>query len=438
MDYDLGKIYIKKKLFKKALKIFNEILKKDHKNIRAIFQIGKIYYESNDLNQSLVYFKKCNELQPKNSNIIFNLALALQGTGKINEAKKKYTELIKINHNDVKSYYGLYSLGIENITNELYKKLKKISIKEDISIFEKSLINFIFSKIEKKKKNYENEINYLNIFHKQCYEANLIFNNQSNFYYQYIISKKYKNIKFHNKFEPIPKFNNNKHIFIIGLPRSGSTLVETLITHNSERILSLGEFHGINTSILDQVGKKIYSKNFDNKNFQLELDEKIFQENLVEKYSNLENNLFLDKSLENFFNIEIILRFFPNAKIVHTYRDYKDSIIGIYQTMMPELSWSHRIQDIRNYIKIYQEIIEYFKKKYPDKIIDVELSKLTNEKEIETKKILRFCEIDLKKDFLNFNENKKLVNKTNSFLQVREKIKKYETNKYRSYYHLIK
>ena len=438
MDYDLGKIYIKKKLFKKALKIFNEILKKDHKNIRAIFQIGKIYYESNDLNQSLVYFKKCNELQPKNSNIIFNLALALQGTGKINEAKKKYNELIKINHNDVKSYYGLYSLGIENITNELYKKLKKISIKEDISIFEKSLINFIFSKIEKKKKNYENEINYLNLFHKQCYEANLIFNNQSNFYYQNIISKKYKNIKFHNKFKPIPKFNNNKHIFIIGLPRSGSTLVETLITHNSERILSLGEFHGINTSILDQVGKKIYSKNFDNKNFQLELDEKIFQENLVEKYSNLENNLFLDKSLENFFNIEIILRFFPNAKIVHTYRDYKDSIIGIYQTMMPELSWSHRIQDIKNYINTYKEIIEYFKKKYPDKIIDVELSKLTNEKEIETKKILRFCEIDLKKDFLNFNENKKLVNKTNSFLQVREKIKKYETNKYRSYYHLIK
>ena len=267
MDFELGKIFIKKKLFKKALIIFNDILKKDHNNFRAIFQIGKIYYESNDLNQSIVYFEKCNEIQPKNSNVIFNLALALQGTGKINEAKEKYNELIKINNYDIKSYYGLYSLGIENITNELYEKLKKIRINKNISIFEKSLINFIFSKIEKKRKNYENEVNYLNLFHRQCYEANLLFNNQSNFYYQNIISKNYKNIKFHNEFKPISKFNNNKHIFIIGLPRSGSTLVETLITHNSEKVLSLGEFHGINTSILDQVGEKIYSKNFEKKKF---------------------------------------------------------------------------------------------------------------------------------------------------------------------------
>ena len=71
MDFELGKIFIKKKLFKKALIIFNDILKKDHKNVRAIFQIGKIYYDSNDLNQSIVYFKKCNEIQPKKLNFKF-------------------------------------------------------------------------------------------------------------------------------------------------------------------------------------------------------------------------------------------------------------------------------------------------------------------------------------------------------------------------------
>ena len=49
---------------------------------------------------------------------------------------------------------------------------------------------------------------------------------------------------------------------------------------------------------------------------------------------------------QNFFNIEIILKFFPNAKFIHTYRSTNDAIIGIYQTMLPELSWSHKIQDI--------------------------------------------------------------------------------------------
>ena len=106
--------------------------------------------------------------------------------------------------------------------------------------------------------------------------------------------------------------------------------------------------------------------------------------------------------------------------------------------MLPELSWAHKIKDIVEYINLYDTTIKYFKKKYPNKIIDVELSKLTYEQESEAKKLLDFCEIQFKKDFLDFDKNEKLFNKTNSFLQVREKIKKYEERKYQSYYHLIK
>ena len=105
--------------------------------------------------------------------------------------------------------------------------------------------------------------------------------------------------------------------------------------------------------------------------------------------------------------------------------------------MLPELSWSHKIEDIILYMNLYKKTINYFKKKYPDKIIDVELNKLTNQKELETKKILNFCEINFKEDFLDFNKNNKLFNKTNSFLQVRKKIRKYETEKYQPYYYLI-
>ena len=106
--------------------------------------------------------------------------------------------------------------------------------------------------------------------------------------------------------------------------------------------------------------------------------------------------------------------------------------------MLPELSWSHKIEDIINYIKLYRKTINYFKKKYPDKIIDVDLYELTTKKEVEAKKILEFCEINSKKDFLNFNKNNKLFNKTNSFLQVRSAIKRYNKKQYKSYYYLLK
>ena len=438
MSIDLGKILIKKKQFGKALFVFEKFLKNKPNDLRANFQMGKIYYELNDLNKSILFFEKCNKIQPNTPNILFNLALILQSTGKIKEAKENYLKLISINSRDIKSYYGLLTLDASYITQEFYYKLQTLNNDENVSIFEKSLINFIFSKLEEKKNNIEDEIKYLEISHKQSYEANLLIYDQANFYYKNIISNYFDSIRFKENYNLIPKFNNSKHIFIVGLPRSGSSLVETIISHNSKEIYSFGEFHGINTSIFDQIGKSIYSKDFNNKTFKFEINKKLFQESLIEKFYNFDKEIFLDKSLENFFNIEIILEFFPNSKIIHTYRNFEDSVIAIYKTMLSELSWAHKIKDIIEYINLYEKIIKYFKKKYPNKIIDVELSKLTYQQETEAKRLLDFCEIQFKEGFLDFDKNKKLFNKTNSFLQVREKIKKYEERKYKNYYHLLK
>ena len=434
----MGKILIKKKEYNKAFMIFKDILKKNPNDLGANFQLGKINYELNDLNQSILFFKKCNQIQANTPSILFNLALSLQSIGKINEAKKQYLKLISINPNDVKSYYGLFFLDITNINSNYYNKLQSLINNNKTSLFEKSLINFIFSKIEKKNGNLNNEINFLEISHQQCYNSNSTFNNQSDFYYKNIISNFFNKIKFEKNFIEVENFNKNEHIFIVGLPRSGSTLVETILSHNSKSIVSVGEFHGINTSILDQISKFIFSQNFKYTDYQLVIDRKIFQNSLIEKYNNFERSIYLDKSLENFFNIDIILEFFPNAKFIHTFRNYEDSILGIYLSMLPELSWSHNIKNIINYIKNYKRVINYYISKYPDKIIDVDLSKLTNNQESEGKKILEFCNIPVNDNFLNFYKNKKLFNKTNSFLQVRNKIMKYENEKYKHYYYLLK
>ena len=438
MSYELGKLLIKKKEYNKAFMIFKDILKKNPNDLGANFQLGKINYELNDLNQSILFFKKCNQIQANTPSILFNLALSLQSIGKINEAKKQYLKLISINPNDVKSYYGLFFLDITNINSNYYNKLQSLIKNNKISLFEKSLINFIFSKIEKKNGNLNNEINFLEISHQQCYNSNSTFNNQSDFYYKNIISNFFNKIKFEKNFIEVENFNKNEHIFIVGLPRSGSTLVETILSHNSKSIVSVGEFHGINTSILDQISKFIFSQNFKYTDYQLVIDRKVFQNSLIEKYNNFERSIYLDKSLENFFNIDIILEFFPNAKFIHTFRNYEDSILGIYLSMLPELSWSHNIKNIINYIKNYKRVINHYISKYPDKIIDVDLSKLTNNQESEGKKILEFCNIPVNDNFLNFYKNKKLFNKTNSFLQVRNKIMKYENEKYKHYYYLLK
>ena len=437
MTYELGKLLVNQKQFKKAHYILSKLLDKKPDDIKVNFQMGKMYYELNNLNKSILYFNKINNLQPNNPNILFNLALALQGTGEVEKAKKIYLDLILKNSKDIKSYYGLFILDKMSISNHLLQNLKTIIEENKISLFEKSLINYMFSKFAKNKGDLNDEIKLLNLSHQYCYNSNLIFNNQSDFYYRNIISNNFDKITFNDEFKILPEFNNQNHIFIVGLPRSGSSLVETIICHNKPNINSVGEFHAINKSIFEQIGKTIYSKDFDYKKYEFTINRKKFQDALIEKYNNFEKKIYIDKSLENFFNIEIILQFFPNAKFIHTYRRFNDAVIGIYQTMLPELSWTHKIENIISYINTYNKTINYFKKKYPEKILDVELSSLSNQKEVVAKKILLFCNIKYDQNYLAFDKNNKLSNKTYSFLQVRNKIKEYEVNKYQPYYHLI-
>ena len=429
--------YLQKGEFQKALNLLEIGKKKESNNAALNYYFGKVYFHLNDHKKSLFYFRKCNQINPGNPKILYNLAQVLQGQGKIDEAKKIYEKLIKENSKDIKSYYGLFNLGLKNINDDYAIKLKKLSNDKDIKLFDKCFINFILSKLKKKENKLNEELELLKLAHQQCFNAHFNYNNQSEFYYNEIITKHYNKIKFEDDTNKKKLFDKSKPIFIVGLPRSGSTLIESLITQSSNNVNSYGELHAINMSIFDCIAADIYSKNFKLENFNLIINRTTFKNSLQERYGDLENKNFIDKSLENFLNIEIILEFFPNAKILHSFRNFNDAIISIYQRMMPDLSWSHSIEGIINYANNYKNIINYFKKKYPNNILDVNLEELSTNQEIETKKIFNFCELNWNKEIFNFNKKNNLFTKTNSFLQIREKIEKYNYDKYEPYYHLL-
>lgn len=429
--------YLQKGEFQKALNLLEIGKKKESNNAALNYYFGKVYFQLNDHKKSLFYFRKCNQINPRNPKILYNLAQVLQGQGKIDEAKKIYEKLIKENSKDIKSYYGLFNLGLKNINDDYAIKLKELSNDKDIKLFDKCFINFILSKLKKKENKLNEELELLKLAHQQCFNAHSNYNNQSEFYYNEIITKHYNKIKFKDDTNKIKLFDKSKPIFIVGLPRSGSTLIESLITQSSNNVNSFGELHAINMSIFDCIAADIYSKNFKLENFNLIINRTTFKNSLQERYGDLENKNFIDKSLENFLNIEIILEFFPNAKILHSFRNFNDAIISIYQKMMPDLSWSHTIEGIINYANNYKNIINYFKKKYPNNILDVNLEELSTNKETETKKIFNFCELNWNKEIFNFNKKNNLFTKTNSFLQVRDKIEKYNYGQYEPYYHLL-
>ncbi len=436
MDIETGKKFVKERNYIEAEKIFINLLKKGENLMLVNYFLGIIYFELQNYKKSKFYYKNSLKQNPNSKEILINLAYLEQSYGKLEEAKNIYQKLLSLNPYYIETYYRMYLLNSNYLKDEYEKLFFEIINKKNISLHERSLANYLLSKIQKKRGEYKLEIDYLKKSHTDIFNSKKIYNLQSNFYYQEIIPKKLENIVFANQNNEHINFQKYFPIFIVGLPRSGSTLVETLLSDN-EKIKGLGENSVINMAVLNQVSNKIFSKNFDKKNFEFLIDCSELKQFVLKKFSNLmefnENIRIVDKTLENFFNIDIILKLFPNAKFIHCFRNLNDAVIAIFQSLLPTLSWTHNLDDITNYIDDYLKAINYFKNKHPDKIIDVKLEDLTDNNEKIAKKIFNFCNLDWNEESLNFNKNKNLQIKTTSNVQLRGKVKNYDYDKYSKY-----
>ena len=441
MDIKAGKKFLKEKNYIEAEKIFLNLIKHNNDLLLSNFYLGGIYFELDNYDKSKLYYEKALKFSKDSKEVLINLAFLEQSYGKLISAKKIYQKLIKLYPNYIEAYYRLYLLNPKNLNLNQESFFHKLLEDKNISLHNKSLANYLISKINKQKGNYNVELNHLKKSQNYIFESNKEYNLQSNFYYEKIISKKYNKIKFENT-DKIENLRAYSPIFIIGLPRSGSTLIETLLSSNKS-VVPIGENSIINMGILNQVSNKIFVKTLDLEKFSLSLDceklsnyvcKKIKQ---IEKLKNKNNIYFVDKTLVNFFNIETILYLFPNAHFVHCYRNYKDSIIAIYQSLLPTLSWTHNLDHIIGYIDNYIKTMNYFKSKYSDKIFDIKLEHMTENKKELSKKLFKFCGLNWNDKFLNFKEKNDLAIKTSSNVQLRDNINKYDYNKYSNYHFIL-
>ena len=436
MDIETGKIFVRERNYQEAKKIFLNLLNKGESLMIVNYFLGIIYFELQSYEKSKFHYEKSLKLNPNSKEILINLAYLEQTYGKFENAELIYKKLLNLYPHYIETYYRMYLLNSNNLKEEHKNLFFEIISQKDISLHERSLANYLLSKIYKKKGEYESEIDYLKKSHEDIFNSKKNYNLQSNFYFQEVISKKFKEIIFSNVNIKKSNFQKISPIFIIGLPRSGSTLVETSLSYN-DKTKTIGESSIINMAILNQISHKIFSKSFNIKNYEFSLDHSELESFILNKFTNLfgfnENIRYVDKTLENFFNIDVILKLFPNAKFLYCFRNLNDAIIAIFQSLLPTLSWTHNLDDITNYIDDYLKTINYFKKKYPEKIMDIKLENLTKDNENIVKDIFKFCNLDWNEKLFNINKKKNIQIKTTSNVQLRDKVKNYDYDKYQHY-----
>ena len=420
----------------KAEDLLKKVIKADPKNFRALNNIGSIYSARNKPEDAKRLFLTAIHVKKDYRNAIFNLALINEETGNRLEAIKLYKQSIKSDPENFSFHHRLSRIDETYFNNLDNDEIEKILKKEKISNFNKSAGFFILAHDQKRKKNFKKEFYYLTEAHKFFHHSDEMLNNQASFYWVRLVPKVIEKFNFSSK-KNLSK--DLRPIFITGLPRSGSTLVESIISSGKKIIPNGGETSIISRILLDDNKKFFIDKEFLDNNKKLEINQNSFLKKVIEQYQSINlldknrKGIFTDKSLENFFFIELIVKLFPEAKIINTERNILQIIISIYQNFLPSIKWSHSIENILEYIDNYLKIMDRFKKKYPNRIYTVRLEELTSDTNKVSKDIFKFCNIEWDSKCLEFYKRDDLFSKTASNQQIRKKIFVNNEKKYASY-----
>ena len=422
--HNLGFAFIELGEFKKAIQLLNKVIKINPDHIDVYYNLGNAFKQLRDFNNAEIYYKKAIKLKPSNAKAYNNLGNVLKESGKIKESIFFYQKAIQIQPNHAKAYHNLGNtfkqlgeiekavrsyekvfqyqpsnlealdtlsrLKKENLDLNLKNKINEIMKNKNLPKKDIAYGNFLLSKYELQKQNFEKEFNYLLKGHSYYFESKKKIFERGIEYWLNRLPNLNELMKMGQSKENLEKNNYKiKPIFIIGIPRCGSTLIEKIIASGSKKI-PIGE----ETAILSFfVGEEINKKNYFNldvNSIEKKIVEKYMQKGLIKKE---DDYVFTDKTLDNFFFIGLIKEIFPYAKVINCQRNIVSSIMSILKNNLNAVSWAHNLEHIFRFIDIYHQKIKSFKKIFPNFIYELEFEKFVENPEIESKKLMQYCEL---------------------------------------------
>jgi len=424
--YNLGNIYKHLGEFKKAEEYFKKTIKILPNHSAAYNNLGNVLKDAGKFEDAVLAYNKAIQIQSNHPNAYHNLGNTYKQLGDFKKSINFYHQSIKHQPNNLETYFALSELDKTILDSKLEKKISLAVEKNKLSKRNEAYGNFLLAKYENVNQNFEQEFNYLLKGHATYFE----FKKNS---FEKGVNYFLKELPKNEELMILGKSNENiekiKPIFIVGVPRCGSTLIEKVIASGKNSI-PIGE----ETAIVSLfVGQKIAEK----KSLILEVEN--IKEKIINRYRERElikeknNYIFTDKSLDNFFFIGLIKEIFPQAKIINCSRKPISSIMSIIKNNLGDVAWAHNLENIFNFFDIYYQKIDYFKKLYSNFIYDLKFEKFVENPEIESKKLMEFCELSWDKKCLEFYKRKDITSRTASNIQIRKAIYKDPKDKHAVY-----
>ncbi|MEH0019954.1 MAG: tetratricopeptide repeat protein [Desulfobacter sp.] len=386
----------------------------------AYNNLGNVYGKKGLSQEAIDSFKKAVDIRPGYFEAVCNLGIELKNLGQLSEAVSCFRNALSLKPDHLEAMTELAKTLTHNAYSDEIRAMEALFSRQDLPREQKMHLGFALGKVFEELKAFDKAFACID-------EANRLRRS----FYEYNITEDRKEMDMIKSTFTSPFFSKNKArgfsdktpVFIVGMPRSGSSLLEQILASHS-MIFGAGELKDFssaantikwvesgepNSSYVPVGGADAFKKAG-----MMYIDRiRCFSRDAA---------FITDKMPHNFLNIGLIKACLPMARIIHCQRDPMDTCFSIFKHYFSEKNshkYAYNQVELGRYYTLYTDLMAHWKKTLPDFVLDVAYESLIADLEGQTKKILDFIDIPWEDACLSFHKTRRKV-ATASAVQVRQ------------------
>ncbi|MBT3990640.1 MAG: tetratricopeptide repeat protein [Rhodospirillaceae bacterium] len=441
--HSLGVVLSRNKQFDGAEQAFRQVMDIAPGHSQAISNLAALYSAQSRFDEAEELFKCAIQLEPKSAHAHINLGVCYAELGQMEQALKSLKTAVACDPNNIDAYYALSTSGKEVLEPATPAHIAALLESDRVALTsdQRTKAHFTLAMQNERSGDLGHSFDYYISGNQQRAE---LLAADGQVFDPVLHREEFDQLKatftsdfFAQRAEWGAKKSNviSSPIFVIGMPRSGTTLIEQIIAAHP-KAEGAGELADIPTFIDGFKRATGGDDEFPASVKHLTLDQvSSWSETYSAKLEKLSNGAayVVDKTPFNYANLWLIQMMYPAAKIIHCKRDLRDVGLSCFQqNFVQPHPWSCNLEHVGSYIKAYVDLMAYWQATLSLDILDVSYEDLVADPATDCRRIIEFLGLDWQDDVLNFHAAESKV-KTASKWQVREPVYQRSVGRWEKY-----
>ncbi len=427
----LGDLYDQLERLDEAVAAFREVLTIEEQRVDVWIKLGQVEVLRGRGDEALLAYQQAIHWQPDCAEAHYFLASSLSGQGRFDEAVAAFHQALRCKPSLTAVYYSLSQLRNYRFSEQDARQMETLSQQSDLSEEQQLFLDFALSRLAEQRQRNDEAFRYLTVANRLArkqthYDADRMAaffqDTQAVFSREFFVQRADFGLL------------DRTPIFIVGMMRSGSSLVEQILAshpdvHGAGELTDLKQIIFYFDGVLNLQAYPDQTPDLDAERIAARARE--YLRRLRERGG--EALRITDKMPGNFRYLGMIRLMFPQAKIIHCRRHPLDVCLSCYRLYFSGAHpYAYDLRELGHYYRLYEGLMQHWHAVLPGYIHDVQYEALVLDQEAETRRLLDFCELPWHARCLDFHKSERAV-MTASLSQVREPIYHSSVQKWQAY-----